>query len=335
VDIVNNQKSSVIAARELSYGRGYRTPGELRHVIADAHRTRLGFTTAVAFFDCSSIVALALCSGLATLAGIVPAIFAAALAAVAMARQLRALECLAHEGSHFNWSRRHRRLNDFLATMLAAFPTGTRISDYRESHLVHHGLFGSPADPDRQRFTELDIEGMDRSGFLPYARATLQRLPGYQIGWISTVNSAPAVAMLPLLWGAIFVAGPVFLLDGTAPAIAAATTWLCAYIIVLPVIRFVGESDEHCYEDARTVFDATVSSLGRIQRLVFHPHGDGYHTVHHMWPGVPHHRIARLHRALLASDRAYAIGLRYRTRVLSLPRQGLGAPLLAISSRSG
>jgi hypothetical protein len=45
-----------------------------------------------------------------------------------------------------------------------------------------------------------------------------------------------------------------------------------------------------------------------------------------MWPGVPHHRIARLHHALLATDQAYMSGLRYRMRVLSPPRQGLGAP---------
>ena len=85
---------------------------------------------------------------------------------------------------------------------------------------------------------------------------------------------------------------------------------------------FVGESGEHAYRGTTTVFEATVSSLGLAQRLMFHPHGDGYHTVHHMWPGVPHFRIGRLHRVLIERDPEFAARLRFRTRVLEDVRTG-------------
>lgn len=47
---------------------------------------------------------------------------------------------------------------------------------------------------------------------------------------------------------------------------------------------------------------------------------DGFHTVHHMWPGVPHHALRLLHATLLTEDAAgYAARLRNRTSVLQSP----------------
>src|SRR5262249_40921301 len=77
--------------------------------------------------------------------------------------------------------------------------------------------------------------------------------------------------------------------------------WLVAFALVLPLIRFVGEADEHDYE-ATTESAATFSSLGRLQRLLFHPHGDGYHAEHHRYPPIPHHHLRRMRSTLLVID---------------------------------
>lgn len=114
-------------------------------------------------------------------------------------------------------------------------------------------------------------------------------------------------------------------MGGTDGAVAAVVMWVVAYGLALPVIRLIAESSEHVYCNADTVFDATVSNLGVVQRVLFHPHGDGYHTVHHMLPGVPHHRIAKLHRALVENDLVYVANLMVRTRVLQLPVRGCAA----------
>ncbi|GLU48688.1 hypothetical protein Nans01_30390 [Nocardiopsis ansamitocini] len=235
-------------------------------------------------------------------------------------RQLRAMECLVHEASHFNWSRRRRQVNDTLAAVLCGWPTGIRIGDYRASHLFHHGRLGTDEDPDRQRYRELDIEGLDRSSLASFVRGLVPRLVSYQRGWLRATAADPVSAAMPLLWALLTIALPAFLLWGVASAAAGLAVWAAAHFLALPVLRFIAESSEHSYTDADTVFDSTVTNLGRLQRWLIHPHSDGYHTVHHLWPGTPHHGLRTLHQILLQADPdGYGNRLRVRTRILSEP----------------
>ncbi|MBV9450179.1 MAG: fatty acid desaturase [Streptosporangiaceae bacterium] len=252
----------------------------------------------------------------------------AALAAFWVGRQLRALENLVHEASHFNWSRQRRAINDVLAVVLAVIPTGAWLSGYRQSHFLHHGRFGSAADPDRRRYSELALEDLSRTQFLGFTVGLSRRFWQYQRGWLGTLGDAPWLTVIPTAWATIWIVLPVWVTQGFRAAGVAAAIWLAAYLLALPIIRFIAESSEHIYRGSTTVFDATVSNLGLVHRLILHPHGDGYHTVHHMWPGVPHHRIARLHRFLMVNDCWYATRLQLRTRVLQ-------TPLRAGSTRSG
>jgi fatty acid desaturase len=303
------------------YKRGYTAPTQMRAFIADAHRTRLWLTTATAAVDCLSVAALALAATWAVQAlPIAAAASLCALCAAVIGRQLRALECLVHEASHFNWSRNHRRVNDILGSLLAGAPTGAKVETYRTSHLLHHGRFGTVDDPDLARYRQLDVEGMRRTSVRSFAWDVLIRLPRYQLGWVQTIKSSPLICAAPFVWCAAIITVPAFFAFGSQGAIEASAIWLAAYLLALPVIRFVGEASEHIYSTTRTVFDATISNLGFLQRYVIHPHNDGYHTIHHMWPGVPHHQLRRLHKQLTIVDEAnYGKRLRYRTRVIQQP----------------
>ncbi|MCC3763392.1 fatty acid desaturase family protein [Glycomyces sp. TRM65418] len=315
--------SPVPTVEAIRFRRGYSTPAHLREDIKAAHRTNPWRTAAAALADQALIVAACVAAGRLLAAQPLAGVPVALLATVLVGRQLRALECLVHEGSHFNWSRKRRMLNDVLSTALAAFPTGAQLSGYRESHLRHHGSFGTADDPDRQRYRELDLEAIDRTRLAPFVVGLLKRLPAYQrTWWRDSLQAAPAVALLPLVWGAVFAVAPAWALAGDAAAIGAAAVWLAGFAVALPILRFIGEAGEHVYSDADTVFDATVSNLGTLQRALIHPHNDGYHTVHHMWPGVPHHRLAWLHRRLMTGDPAYASRLRRRSGVLATPVRG-------------
>ena len=307
------------------YRRGYTTPAKLRQVIADAHRTRGWLTAGTAVGDHFVIYLLILGTVWVVLhLALALGMLLIPVALVALARQLRALECLVHEGSHFNWSRRRRRFNDLLAFTLSGFATGARITSYRESHLLHHGSFATARDPDRQRYIELDVEGMHRTSTLSFGWTVLRRLPRYQLGWLRTMRATPLDIVLPLGWALVAVGTPVGLVLGAPGFALGAGLWLTAYTVALPVIRFLGESSEHVYSGADTVFDATVSNLGRWQRILIHPHNDGYHTVHHMWPGVPHHALRKLHNRLVIEDHAgYGQRLRCRTRLRAQPRRGV------------
>lgn len=250
------------------------------------------------------------------------ALLAHAAALVVIARCQRGLECLGHEASHYNWSRSRRRLNDLLGDLLAALPLGARIADYRESHLRHHGRFGTAEDPDRQRYLLLDLEALDRSSLPALARGIAARLLPYHASWWRAIGSDWRTAAGTLAWH-LLAAAALTLALGLRAGLFLWATWLLAFAAVLPAVRLLGEADEHVYTGTRTVFDATVTNLGRWHRLLLHPHNDGYHTVHHLWPGVPHHQLARLHRALLRLDPdGYGRRLRQRRRVLQQPTQG-------------
>lgn len=312
------------------YRRGYRNQPHLREFIASAHRTNVIVSSATAFFDQIVIIGLAIAtSALVAQAGTNPAGIAAAILACSVAiavivRQLRGLENLVHDGSHYNWSRRRRRLNDILCYALAAIPVGARLSEYRESHLRHHGRFGTTVDPDLSRYLELGIEKMDRYTWRRFTTSILVRFHAYQRGWLRSVGASPATGIAPAVWFTLTVSMPSWWWFGPVAGAVATVEWLVALLIGLPLLRFVAESSEHVYTGTDTVFDATISNLGLLQRLVVHPHNDGYHTVHHLWPGIPHHRLHRVHRHLLRHDpETYAKRLRYRTRVTQDPRIGI------------
>ena len=48
---------------------------------------------------------------------------------VVIARSQRALECLTHEASHYNWSR-NPKLNDLVANMLSAIPVFSTVESF-------------------------------------------------------------------------------------------------------------------------------------------------------------------------------------------------------------
>lgn len=307
--------------------RGYSAPPEMRAAIARAHQTRLWRTAAAAAIDCISIAVspLAAMWVIFFLAAQFPvAGITCIFAEVVMARQLRGLECMVHEASHFNWSRNHRTVNDILGTLLAGLPTGSRINAYRAGHLLHHGRFGTADDSDLIRYRQLGIENLRRTSMRVYSLDIARTLPKYQLGWFKAIRSSPLTFAASFMWAGSAVVAPAFALFGLRGAIAGTAMWLVADMIALPVIRFVGEAGEHLYIGNRTVFDATISNVGLLQRLLIHPHNDGYHTIHHMWPGVPHHQLRRLHSQLIIADpENYGLRVRLRTRIIQVPVAGV------------
>ena len=303
------------------YRRGYTAPAELRDAIRAAHRPDAVRSIAVASFDHLSIIAAATVpTVLAATAAWPWVVVAAAVGVVVVARQTRALENLVHEASHYNWIGGRRAMNDVAAVVLAAVPAGVRIGAYRTEHLSHHGKFGTALDPDRNRYEELALESIDRSGVLAFGRDVLRRLGPYRSSWYRSAVADPLTAAVPFGWATVVIVIPQLIVFGWGVALVGTAVWLTGYLVVLPLLRLVAESDEHVYSDASTVFDATITNVGLGARLLLHPHGDGFHTIHHLWPGIPHHRVAAVHRLLVRRDPdGYGRRLRVRTRLLSRP----------------
>jgi len=106
----------------IPYTPGYRfTPAARLLLRTTWLKTNLGLSVLTALGLHASVVALALAH--LWLFRWVPllGILAYCPVAVLIARQLRGLENLVHEGAHWNWTRR-RLLNDVLVDLMAAFP---------------------------------------------------------------------------------------------------------------------------------------------------------------------------------------------------------------------
>lgn len=302
--------------------RGYQAPVRARAFLKECHRTRPWLTVLTALSDHAILLALAAASyAVYWKAGALVAVLLYPLAAIGCLRALRGLENLVHEGSHFNWSRSDHRLNDHLCNLLAAVPVFSDVVRYRPGHKLHHFSFGTDEDADLSRYRVLGIEEIRRSGPLPFALGIARRIVAYVIGWWKVIQTRPAVLARAVLWHALVLILPASLALGAGPALALwAAFWMVPFLLLLPWYRFVAEAAKHQYEGQETVFDATISNIGPIHRLLLHPHNDGYHLLHHLFPGIPHHQLRRAHRGLSQLDpQGYGEALRSRTHVLEDP----------------
>ena len=307
------------------WARGYQPPEEARPVIKAMSRTNVVRSTATALFDFGSLLGLSLLGAAAH--GTLPAPAAWAVTVVVVlviGRFGRAQECLVHEASHRNWQR-NGKLNDVLANLLAGYPTASRVAGYRAQHVIHHAHLGAAEDPDIQRYEEFKLEELTGLGGWKLVRAIGQRLPRYNWGWYRTIGTNPVTMALSGSWFLV-VFGVVGLVAGSAGfAVGAWAHWLAGYALVLPTIRMIGEAGEHRYLAGDTVFNATISNLGWAHRWIVHPHGDGHHTLHHLWSSVPHHQVRRMHEALAGIDAdTYGSQIFWRAKVLENVRQGVG-----------
>ena len=307
------------------WARGYQPPEEARPVIKSMSRTNVVRSTATALFDLGCLLGLSVAGAAAHRVLAPVAAWAVTVVVVlVIGRFGRAQECLVHEASHRNWQR-NGRLNDIFANLLAGYPTASRVSGYRAQHVIHHAHLGAAEDPDIQRYEEFKLEELTGLGGWKLVKAIGRRLPRYNWGWYKTIGTNPVTMAVSGAWYLV-VFGAVGLVAGAGFAVTAWLHWLLGYALVLPVIRMIGEAGEHRYLAGDTVFNATISNLGWAHRWIVHPHGDGHHTLHHLWSSVPHHQIRQMHESLAELDPdTYAAGIFWRARVLENVREGLAS----------
>ncbi len=234
-------------------------------------------------------------------------------------RAARGLECLVHEASHYNISR-NRRINDLLADFVCAWPVLSQVAKYRKSHLVHHRAFGHATDPDRIRSEKLDLLTLDRSNGFTFARGIAIRLFPYVPGWWWAIGVDVGTVLRFVLWHSLFVLLPASIFLGVAAALWLwVLMWGIPVFFVLPVIRFIAEAAEHDYDErigeTQVIFKTTWSNVGWIHHWLFHPHNDGFHAVHHLYPSVPHHALPDVHARLMREDATFAKDALIRTRL--------------------
>ncbi len=226
-----------------------------------------------------------------------------ALSVFLIATRQHALLTLMHEFSHYQFSRRHQSLNDFLGDVFTALPFFITVHGFRRNHLAHHRHTCTELDPNwaamarRPQYAfpktkrQFLIEILKHAGGL-YSLAELKRY---------TVDAGMAVD-LPAGVRALRAVFFISVLALTAALHAWAELllyWLLPLSTVLMAILYIRDVGEHAGMARSGILHSRTVLCTWWERFLIGQNNVGYHAEHHLFPSVPHCRLRQLHRHLM------------------------------------
>ena len=203
------------------------------------------------------------------------------LASLVIGNRLHALSIMGHDGAHRTASKR-RSLNDTLVCLFAFWPLGIGLNGYRDFHFTHHRNVGTSSDPElKHRQGAAPEYGLPlRQGAL--LKYVLKDLLGFGVKGVwslillikprSTLDIAGPLLMISSFWLVCLFTGNGWILALWYFSIC---TSFWASFRMRVWIEHVGTRSTHRVH------------LSNWARIVFAPHGAGYHFEHHQWPSVP------------------------------------------------
>ncbi|WP_080440036.1 fatty acid desaturase family protein [Burkholderia ubonensis] len=219
------------------------------------------------------------------------------LAITIIGNRQRALGNLLHEASHQNLSPR-RPINDTLATLLLAAPLLNSLTLYRRRHANHHAWLGDrDRDPD---FICCIVNPRDR-WFQVYARVLLA-YPAWKsslLGHVADRHITFDQWLTIVLWW-IWCEAMLAVLAGTHVASLFLLLWILSRGTVFHAITTFREMTDHYGLGRRGIFEYTreVPDHG-ASSILLHPHHNGYHLTHHLFPHIPYYDLPRAHAQLI------------------------------------
>jgi len=218
------------------------------------------------------------------------------LALFAIGNRQRALGNLLHEASHQNLSAR-RKINDYIGRILLAPALFSDLTLYRLEHARHHAWLGDPVrDPDylpRVQYEQWHWLGTYARVLRDPANLTASLL-GHLFGQRLSLARWLAIA---LWWAAYESMLDMFV--GMHFAILFLALWIAAKASVFHAITTFREMNDHYGLESGGIFKRTreTPDLG-VLSVLLHPHHNGYHLTHHLFPHIPYYRLPRAHAQL-------------------------------------
>jgi len=212
---------------------------------------------------------------------------------VLSAAALHGISLFTHEAVHGTLCR-NRWLNDLLGAT-CALPVLQNCSAYRVLHLRHHRHLGVEGDPDH-------YENYTRWTWMVFVMNWLRLLVGYPVyvtaipilgfrhatGWQRVAILAETCVLLALVALAWWSPVPrMWLVQG----------WLIPMLLINTMVNIRGMSQHTLLEHASDSVQGTRSILtGPVVR--FFMCNENFHLEHHLYPGVPWHRLPEVHACL-------------------------------------
>lgn len=241
---------------------------------------------------------------------------------------------LAHEAAHYRLLS-SRPLNDLLGRLIG-MSGGVSMCTYRVTHRLHHNNLYGPEDPDTA------IHGGYPRGKAYLWKKLAQDLAGWN-AWKTfayffgapVINDETRRRVSPLddtspqlraaarrdRWAVaafhLLAPSAAWGIGGTHGLLAYLGLWLLPLVTVLqPILRLRAICEHGAVTDLSSPLTAarTNRTWGRaanwLGRFFLFPHHVNYHLEHHLYPAVPHYRLPRLHRLLLAKGALQAAEVR-------------------------
>jgi fatty acid desaturase len=224
------------------------------------------------------------------------------IAIVLIGSRQRALMNLVHQASHGQLFA-NRRMNVWIARLVVAGPLGMALQAYRRSHLQHHRyLWENERDPKFKRYRKLGLVDPDERRDRYFVKHVLRPLLLIHVPFnvktavaLRQADRGDTLTRLGLAAAAIVVCSVWGLWEQFL------LYWVVPYITVFQILRYWAEAAEHSGLRSEDPWRATRSwTATPVVRWLLAPHSDSYHLAHHIVAGVPHYRLRRLHRELLA-----------------------------------
>lgn len=269
-------------------------PPETRSALTDLRATS-HWVNAVHLAATWGVVVAAAAAAYATRS---PAVYV--LAVVVIGSRQRGLVNLVHETSHHKLFR-HRAVNDVVGRLVVGYPLLTPPPGYRCQHCRHHAnLWDASKDPKAQRYDAIglgDPSSVSPRRFLLKHVAgplLLLHVPGTLVRTLSfREDSWRERVWVSLYWGTILT---VSIATGTWLLLL--LFWVVPYVTSFQVIRYWNDMADHAGLAGVDPWTTSRSWESNPVTEFFLRSFDAYHLLHHLFPGIPHYRMAKAHELL-------------------------------------
>lgn len=240
-----------------------------------------------------------------------------------IATRQHGLFVIMHDQVHGDILRKRKRwVGDFISNMLCSYPLGMNTNRYREQHLPHHKYPNSKQDPYWHSMNTLKGWKQPQTR-MQYISTLLKDLFGMngqdtmKLVWPWHVfsnhfsrkvkNGIPPLSLPDRIGLYLFmmIAGTlIFYFRPWTELIL----WFAAQNFILNAIIRVRAMAEHPFveisknDDIAQISYSNTVRPNMFERFFFAPFNASYHTVHHLYPGLPTYNLKRAHEELLKID---------------------------------
>lgn len=231
---------------------------------------------------------------------------------VVIGSRQRALATILHESAHGALSK-NKVLNKFVGTYCSGYLICQAWVAYKRSHVVshYHALGDIGVDPDYKYYMESGVYEVvspvrffNRFFLRPVlflnAFSSVRYLIVNRLLSRSVRDELPSILMSQLL---VF-----FVLYYAVGTYAYIFYWLMPYFTTFQALTWFIELSEHypMVRDAPSNLYATRNRFGgSVEHFLTSMHGENFHLIHHLFPGIPFWNLRKAHNVLLR-DREYA-----------------------------